>query len=372
MFSMYGRADGDERDTGCEMEVVNNSNEVVLFCWVDFEGILHHFYPINDGSIRDGSVTNRHVECAHTRHAFLCIRQSPNLPKRIGDVRDSDFRFFYRPFQANGAGHRHTLVLTNLGVSNVSCTALITPSAVIDTSRKEYMSKSICGFTVYYEPGTFEAHPELLETLAFDLDHVQRLLPSNALQLLQTSTRIWVNNTITYGPVSSPIVGRACTYHPADGSDWLHRMGMSVEKRASVEVMCAEDYLRTRHLWGPGGVLLHELSHAYHDKHIVNGFENESIRNAYMKSMGKALYDKVAVHGPQGKDGARVKAYACANCMEFFAELSTAFMWDEDRDTEYNKWFPHNRYQLKEHDVEAYAAIQEAWGLGQPFRSPCN
>jgi hypothetical protein len=45
--------------------------------------------------------------------------------------------------------------------------------------------------------------------------------------------------------------------------------------------------------------------------------------------MSKKLYDSVAVHGPQGKDGP-IKAYACANPMEFFAELSVAYLWHAD------------------------------------------
>lgn len=51
--------------------------------------------------------------------------------------------------------------------------------------------------------------------------------------------------------------------------------------------------------------------------------------------MTKKLYDCVPVHGPQGRSGP-TKAYACYNCMEFFAELSVAFMWKEN-DLEYNK-----------------------------------
>lgn len=78
--------------------------------------------------------------------------------------------------------------------------------------------------------------------------------------------------------------------------------------------------------------------------------------------MKKCLYDKVAVHGRQGANGP-VKAYACANCMEFFAELSTAYMWKEDESTEYNKWFPFNRYQLAQHDPHTYQVINKYWSV---------
>lgn len=75
--------------------------------------------------------------------------------------------------------------------------------------------------------------------------------------------------------------------------------------------------------------------------------------------MAKGLYDCVPVHGKQGENGP-TKAYACANCMEFFAELSVAFLWAADA-TEYNKWFPHNRAQLERHDPDTFAVLQSLW-----------
>lgn len=70
----------------CELEVVNNANEVVIFCWIDFDCVLHHFSPINDRSIRDGSVSNRHMESTSTNHVFVCIKSTPNLPRHVSDI----------------------------------------------------------------------------------------------------------------------------------------------------------------------------------------------------------------------------------------------------------------------------------------------
>ena len=87
--------------------------------------------------------------------------------------------------------------------------------------------------------------------------------------------------------------------------------------------------------------------------------------------MEKKLYDCVPVHGPQGANGG-CKAYACYNCMEFFAELSVAFHWRRDSHVdgaphtcaiEYNKWFPHNYIQLKSHDIETCKVLAGAWSL---------
>jgi hypothetical protein len=82
--------------------------------------------------------------------------------------------------------------------------------------------------------------------------------------------------------------------------------------------------------------------------------------------MQKKLYDAVPVHGPQGAGGQLAKAYACTNCMEFFAELSTAYHWffcdDKNKSrVEYNKWFPHNRLQLIVHDPVTFEVLDQVW-----------
>ena len=72
-------------------------------------------------------------------------------------------------------------------------------------------------------------------------------------------------------------------------------------------------------------------------------------------------YDAVPVHGKQGENGL-AKAYACTNCMEFFAELSVALHWTADM-LEYNKWFPYNREQLKNHDFPTYRILCKMWNI---------
>lgn len=86
---------------------------------------------------------------------------------------------------------------------------------------------------------------------------------------------------------------------------------------------------------------------------------------AYNAAMRAGLYDCVPVHGPQGinpHSGERIaiKAYACTNCMEFFAELSVAYHYALD-ETEYNKWYPHNRLQLLQHDPATFEMLERIW-----------
>jgi hypothetical protein len=49
--------------------------------------------------------------------------------------------------------------------------------------------------------------------------------------------------------------------------------------------------------------------------------------------------------------------------MEYFAELSVAFLGGLDDKKEHNKWFPFNRSQLKEHDPRAFHTLCRVWGV---------
>lgn len=144
-----------------------------------------------------------------------------------------------------------------------------------------------------------------------------------------------------------------------------------------------------------GGMILHELCHAYHNKHLPDGYENRDIIECYEKAMEEGLYDSVPFHSGfrgYGSDGQHLhfikqntRHYACTNAMEYFAELSVAFLSPEqgshnhedgdgehgtnniastvDETAEYNKWFPHNRSQLKEHDPRAHELFCQLWGV---------
>jgi hypothetical protein len=186
------------------------------------------------------------------------------------------------------------------------------------------------------------------------------LLPDKACALLQKSTPIWINDTLTYGPVRKPVNGRGMCYHAREGGDWLARNGFSVQKAGSIEMYSAADFGRDHEVWGIGGSLVHEFSHAYHDKFCRDGYSNSSVKEAYSHAMVSGLYDRVAVHGSQGRNGP-AKAYASVNHMEYWAELSVAYMWKENDTVEYNKWFPFNRAQLISHDPTAYCVLDELW-----------
>jgi hypothetical protein len=355
----------NEDDLRCELEVINDYGKIITICWVSDKGTLHHYYPINDGSIRDGSVRNNHVEYTSAGHSFVAFLQQNDetIPKSIRDIKSNRLIFLYRP---NSAQARHILRVRCVDAVKEEATVElicrpIESQELIDTTDKEYIMEEIAGFVFHCEPNVFDCNESLRETLEFDLAALSSLLPNNVLLALQRDMAFWLNASMCYGPKSNPVNATSCTYHEIHGQEWLRRNGLSELKAGCVEIFSAKEYLKTRDHWGIGGLLLHELMHCVHDHYAEGRYDCKLIRDAYQRAMHAKLYDAVGVHGPQGKDGKRVKAYACANCMEFFAELSVAYLWDVDTETEYNKWFPHNRYQLREHDVDTFNSLHTFW-----------
>jgi hypothetical protein len=371
-----------EPDTECELEIVNDLDEQIILCWVDETGKLYNYYPVNDRSIKDNSVSNVHVEYTHRGHCFVGMKKCNDAPKSLKEVPDDKFLFIYVPEKSQSV---HKVTLNNNKESTAensqrfsffrSKKSRVHPTfhirsecipkhpdddALIDTTNKFYEDTCIHGFRIKYEPKLFEESPAFHQCLQEDLGMVVKLLPPNACRLLQQDTIFWINKSIIYGKKSKPIVGRACTFHPRGGAAWLENNGLSTAKEGCIEFMCIDDYLHSRTHWGTGGVLLHELSHAFHNKCCENGFENALVREVYESAMEKKLYHSVKVHGPQGVNGPQ-KAYACTNCMEYFAELSVAYHWKENDTCEYNKWFPFNRKQLREYDSASFEILKRCW-----------
>jgi hypothetical protein len=360
-----GEDSGD--DGTCEVAVVNHTDRALVFCWVDHGGKLRHYAQVNDRSIRDGSVSHVHVEQTTACHAFVCVDLTDaggKVPQTLVDVADGQLVFVYKPTRA---ALRHQVTVTRTRGcfrADLRCTKL-KRTAVIDTSKKEYATAAIEGFIVRYEPGVFDSVRGLRETLETDLRQLRCLLPPAARRLLQQSTPLWINAAITYGTTDAPVVGTTCCFHPVGGEEWLRRNGMRQDKVGGIEIYSAANYMKCRGEWGDGGLLLHEYSHAYHCKYCPDGYDCAAIRDCYRAAMAQKLYDSVSVKVV--KRGAltkkqNLKAYACANAMEFFAELSVAFLHRDDAAVEFNKWWPHNHSQLAAHDPATCAVLGKVWG----------
>lgn len=176
----------------------------------------------------------------------------------------------------------------------------------IDTSSKYYDDVMLGGWPCRVEPGCFSSSTDnddndqcssnnnndniissLRSRFESDILAASNALPKLARDKLMASTPIWINKSQCYGPKVAPITGRDGCFHP--GSKWLKRNGMNPAKCGGVEWYDARHYLSDCDLWGPGGLMLHELSHAWHCLHIKNGYDNEEIISVYKKAMEEKL-----------------------------------------------------------------------------------
>jgi hypothetical protein len=92
---------------------------------------------------------------------------------------------------------------------------------------------------------------------------------------------------------------------------------------------------------------MHELAHAYHDRAL--GEHNEAILAAYENAKQSGLYTQVRYI-----DGSTRPAYAMTNRMEYFAELTEAYLGVND-------FFPFNRDELARHDPQGFALMEQVW-----------
>lgn len=76
--------------------------------------------------------------------------------------------------------------------------------------------------------------------------------------------------------------------------------------------------------------------------------------------MKRHLYDSALSKEDDGYD--RTDSHpARASPQEFFAALSTSYFWNDDGDTQFTPWYPHNRKQLIDYDYETYEILHKIW-----------
>lgn len=395
---------------------MNQTNHPLTLCWVNDKGGLHHYYKLNTStstvtSLSSGEIKlchcNTHMENTFLGHSFIigkCIDEdmkeddrdtehtehtdpftkmkkltsSNFMRKRKEDQRIGEIIAGYRPTQRSSADDInsnemfvHLVTISQVpsifpfvkkkafAITVTKCKIDQTP---IDNTKKIYVDMMISGWMCKCEDNLIkdEKFISVKKRLEEDLQNVTKRVPPKACELLKKNTPIWINKTSKYGPAAAPVAGRGLCFHWEE--DWLIMNGEPKTKCGGVELYEAEKYGDDADLWyGKGGVLIHELSHAYHYKFVKDGYKNEEIKACYEAAMEEKLYDAVKVHSKHGEKICR--AYACSNAEEYFAELSTAFLGgvEEDECLEFNKWFPFNRKQIGDHDPRAMKMLEKLW-----------
>lgn len=393
----FARGEMKSREAGSKLRVAfrNKSKIPLLLSWVAENGKCHHFYSLPPAEIIEGPVTALdHIENTNVGHSFCiaCVGSKEEEVKIRGN-RELDPRFViggYRPDKVGIAENNDVQTVQLVTISqrsfkrfrccppsssslrgrqeegndfddlcwSVEAQESEIDSTQIDTRTKVYEESFLGGWPVRLETDWHGGDETLERRLAEDLEIAARCLPEHCSEYLKKSTPIWVNRFFKWGPEAKPIIGRGLCFHPE--KKWLEENFMHPEKCECIEIYDAKGYLDDCKLWGRAGVLIHELSHAYHHKCTEQGYDNPEILECYNQAMQERLYEWVRVHGKQGP---MAKAYAATNCMEYFAELSAAFLGQPDMNSpeEFNKWYPFNRRQIKEHDPRAYELLKRIW-----------
>ncbi len=175
---------------------------------------------------------------------------------------------------------------------------------------------------------------QAIATLKEKLDEIKQLVPGTACEKLMGVT-IWLGVNDGSAPCAE--------YHPS--RDWLQRNGYNPEKAKCVEIGCAENFVK----WinHQPAMVLHELSHAYHDQ--VLGFSHREIAAAWRAAKESGDYDSV-----DHVQGRKREHYALTNPQEFFAEASEAYFSRND-------FFPFVKAELEKHDPQAFALVKKLW-----------
>ena len=135
-------------------------------------------------------------------------------------------------------------------------------------------------------------------------------------------------------------------YHP--GADWLKDHGYSAALAKCVHIPRVDDFLSPYENHRMPWVVLHELTHAYHDQ--VLGFENKRVVAAWKKFRDSGKYKSVLT-----SPGHLCEHYGLTNPMEFFAEMTEAYFGSND-------FYPFVTGELKQAEPAVFNLLEEIWG----------
>lgn len=212
--------------------------------------------------------------------------------------------------------------------------AQLAPAYGFDATQ-HYKRYQIAGWTVYLARDYHNVPKEkasALNVLTHQLHNIAKVVPRRAVKKLR-EVPIWVEYQD----------GRdsAGQYHISE--DWLRNNGYNPDKVNAVEVNYNMVLWKDFQPW----IVLHELAHSYHYRHI--GVEHEGIINAHAQAKASGVYDDV-----RRRDGTRWRAYSMKDEREYFAELTEAYFGANDDE-------PYDRSALYKMDPVGHDLVRDLW-----------
>lgn len=238
-----------------------------------------------------------------------------------------------------------TIVLLG-GITSVICAAeKVTPPSKLEAAadhRFEPVVQDIEGWTVHVDPKLLKGEQSdsgnrALKMLANHLQRIAILVPEEPLAKLRT-VEIWIEH-------AHPQLG-AMQYHPS--RKWLTDHNHDPRLAKKVHITRAKQLLSRQQMLKHPAVILHELSHGYHDQ--ILSFNHPPIKDAYDRAMAAGIYEKVLLY-----TGRQVRHYGATDHKEYFAEGTEAFLYRND-------FYPFVAAELQEHDPILHGLLVEIWG----------
>jgi hypothetical protein len=220
--------------------------------------------------------------------------------------------------------------------------SLFTSASGAELTAADYEEpREIHGWQVRVEKSLAD-HPRrqaALDLLDRKFAEIEKLVPAAVLPELK-AVPIWLSRNADSG---------AC-YHPS--ANWLKEHKRVIEMARSIELQNIDHFLD----WSATQPLmvLHELSHAWHNRVLPQGYDNPEIIACFKQAEAGGKYSKVRHTG-----GKEQRHYGLNNAMEYFAECSEAYFGRND-------FQPFDRAELKEFDPAAYALVEKCWKISLP------
>ncbi|KAL3762672.1 hypothetical protein ACHAWU_001617 [Discostella pseudostelligera] len=197
---------------------------------------------------------------------------------------------------------------------------------LIDNSTRQYnVVRLACGVTVHVGENVLESYPGILDVLNYDILGCVSVLPGSTHKLVRR-TKIWINHSYAYGPLSNPTRVWHSTAHHYPG--WLLCVRDKSEKANSIEIYNAGEYQRMRLHYNGHGLLLHELCHIIHQQVLPGGLDNAMVIEFHKVAKESGKYSKVLRRDWALKQVDTDMAYCLVNHKEFFSEISVAYLAD--------------------------------------------
>lgn len=334
----------------------NASEQIAALEWIPKSDPQVDFPPSKpSGAMQPVTFTNQRSEKVEL------VWQGPDGSQKVYKIlaMNESFRIRTRPGivwkvrleQGDWLGHFQVEAHANGASAVIPAGAPVNP-APDQSAQSEYPNRkrySVSGWSVYVHNELLSDSSKRLTDKALDLlkvqlNEIKRVVPKPAVEKLQTVPLFF---TAEY-PNTRP----GAEYHPDKG--WLKEHSRDPKMAKGVEFTNIRIF--EQETGRMPNFALHELSHAYHDLFLQDGFRNQDIQMAYDRVKASGKYDRVERWNGIGQPTSQEKAYAMVTPMEYFAESSEAYFCKND-------FFPFERKQLKLHDPEMLSLLERLWGV---------